>query len=271
MRATTSRSSSADPLDVKLTILGRSPAAPNPGEACAGYLVEAGGARVLLDIGPGVVAQLLRRHHPDELDAVIVSHMHADHMLDLATLRYVYPWRARPRDQRLRVVLPPGSADQLLDLARGVGSARHFEDSFRLSEHDGSSPLAFGGMALTPVETEHFIPCWGFRAEADGTLLAYTADTGPCDSLRVLADGADLLLSEATLRSVDEDAQPPERRGHLTPAEAGEAARDARAASLVLTHLPVDGDGSWAHRAASQAFTGPIAVAEPGRAYEVGG
>lgn len=255
---------------MKLTILGRSPASPNPGEACAGYLVQGRGARVLIDIGPGVVAQLLKLHHPDELDAVIVSHMHADHMLDLATLRYVYPWRARPREQRLRVVLPPGSADQMLDLARGVGSARHFEDSFRLSEHDGSSPLTFGTMALTPVETEHFIPCWGFRAEGDGAVLAYTADSGPCDSLRTLADGADLLLSEATLRSVDEDAQPPERRGHLTPAEAAETARDAGAASLVLTHLPVDGDGSWARVAAAAAFDGPIEVAEPGRTYEVG-
>ena len=256
---------------MKLTILGRSPAAPNPGEACAGYLVEGGGARVLMDIGPGVVAQLLKRHHPDELDAVIISHMHADHMLDLATLRYVYPWRARPRDQRLRVVLPPGSAEQMLDLARGVGSARHFEDSFRLSEHDGSAPFAFGTMSVTPIETEHFIPCWGFRAEADGALLAYTADSGPCDSLRTLANGADLLLSEATLRSAEEDAQPPERRGHLTPAEAAEAARDARASSLVLTHLPVDGDGSWALDAASGVFDGAVAVAEPGRTYEVGG
>lgn len=255
---------------MKLTILGRSPASPNPGEACAGYLVEGGGARVLLDIGPGVVAQLLLRHHPDELDAVVVSHMHADHMLDLATLRYVYPWRARPREQRLRVVLPPGSADQVLDLAKGVGSARHFEDSFRLSEHDGSSSLPFGAMSLTPVETEHFIPCWGFRAEAEGRLLAYTADTGPCDNLRTLADGAHLLLSEATLRSAEEDAPPPERRGHLTPAEAAEAARDAGAASLVLTHLPVDGDGSWARAAASAAFDGPIEVAEPGRVYDVG-
>ena len=256
---------------MKLTILGRSPASPNPGEACAGYLVEGGGARVLMDIGPGVVAQLLKRHHPDELDAVIVSHMHADHMLDLATLRYVYPWRARPREQRLRVVLPPGSADQMLDLARGVGSARHFEDSFRLSEHDGSAAFAFDGMSLTPIETEHFIPCWGFRTEADGALLAYTADSGPCDSLRTLADGTDLLLSEATLRSVEEDAQPPERRGHLTPAEAAETARVARASSLVLTHLPVDGDGSWALEAASGVFDGTIAVAEPGRTYEVGG
>jgi ribonuclease BN (tRNA processing enzyme) len=254
---------------MRLTVLGRSPASPNPGEACAGYLVEGGGGRVLVDIGPGVVAELLLRHHPDELDAVVVSHMHADHMLDLVTLRYVYPWRARPRHERLRVVLPPGSADQMLDLARGVGNARHFEDSFRLSEHDGSTPFAFGGLELTPIETVHFIPCWGFRAVADGRVLSYTADTAPCGGLEDLADGADLLLSEATLRSLDEDAQPPERRGHLLPSEAGEAAKRARARRLILTHLPVENGADAARREASQAFGADAEIAEPNGVYEV--
>ncbi len=254
---------------MRLTILGRSPATPNPGEACAGYLVEGGGSRVLVDIGPGVVAQLLQRHHPDELDAIVVSHMHADHMLDLVTLRYVYPWRTRPREERLRVILPPGSADQMLDLAKGVGNARHFEDSFRLSEHDGSSPVTFDGLSLTPIETQHYIPCWGFRIEADGKRLAYTADTAPCGGLVDLADVPDLLLSEATLRSLDEDAAPPEPRGHLTPAEAGEAAREGGARRLMLTHLPVNGEGDWATREASESFQAEVAIAEPSQTYEI--
>jgi len=254
---------------MRLTILGRSPASPNPGEACAGYLVEGGGARVLVDIGPGVVAQLLERHHPDELDAVVVSHLHADHMLDLVTLRYVYPWRARPYDERLRVILPPGSADQMRDLARGVGNERHFEDSFRLSEHDGSGTLRFGGLTITPVETQHYIPCWGFRLEAENRRLAYTADTAPCGGLSDLADAPDLLLSEATLRSLDEDATPPEPRGHLLPAEAGEAGRTGRARRLMLTHLPVDGNGDWARDEAADAFDGSVEVAEPSRSYEI--
>ncbi len=254
---------------MRLTILGRSPASPNPGEACAGYLVTGGRARVVVDIGPGVVAQLVRHHHPDELDAVVISHMHADHMLDLVTLRYVYPWRSRPADQRLRVVLPPGSADQMLDLAKGVGNARHFEDCFRLSEHDGQSALTFGALSMQPIETQHFVPCWGFRVEAYGRRLAYTADTAPCGGLTDLADAADLLLSEATLRSLDEDAASPEPRGHLLPAEAGTAARDGGSRRLMLTHLPVDGDGAWASQAAADAFGGKVEVAEPQRTYEV--
>lgn len=255
---------------MRLTVLGRSPASPNPGEACAGYLLEGGGARVLLDIGPGVVAQLLRRNHPDELDAVVISHLHADHMLDLATLRYVFPWGQRARKDRLRVILPPGSADQMLDLARGVGSARHFEDTFRLSEHDGSSSFGFADLTLRPVETQHYIRCWGFRGEADGRRFAYTADTAPCTGLKDLADDVDLLLSEATLRSLEDDAAPPELRGHLLPAEAGAIARDGGTRRLVLTHLPVNGsNGAWARDAAAEAYGGDVEIAEPMRTYEV--
>lgn len=254
---------------MRLTVLGRSPAYPNPGEACAGYLIEGGGARVLVDVGPGVVAQLLARHHPDELDAVVVSHMHADHMLDLVTLRYVYPWRKRPKSERLRVVMPPGSADQLRDLARGVGNAKHFEDSFRLSEHDGSRGMAFGGLSITPVRTQHYIPCWGFRAEADGRRMAYTADTAPCGGLEDLADSADLLLSEATLQSLDEDAQPPEPRGHLLPSEAGEAARRGGSHRLILTHLPVANGAAEARVSAGEAFGGEVEIAQPSAAYDV--
>lgn len=254
---------------MRLTVLGRSPASPNPGEACAGYLVEHEGSRVLVDIGPGVVAHLVSRHHPDELDAVVVSHMHDDHMLDLVTLRYVYPWRARPHDQRLRVVMPPGSADQLLDLARGVGNARHFEDTFRLSEHDGSSTFGFGTLELTPVETQHYIPCWGFRIQGGGRVLAYSADTAPCGGFTDLADGPDLLLSEATLRTLDEDAAPPEPRGHLLPAEAGQAARDGGARRLMLTHLPVNGDGSWARDEAAAAYGADVELARPDTSYDI--
>lgn len=254
---------------MRLTVLGRSPARPNPAEACAGYLLEGGSTRLLLDIGPGVVAQLLRRHHPDELGAVIVSHMHADHMLDLVTLRYVYPWRRLSPSERLEVIMPPGSADQLLELARGVGSARHFEDAFRLREHDGTTPLRFDGLTITPVETVHYIPCWGFRAEGDGRRFAYTADTAPCGGLSDLSQGADLLLAEATLQSLDEDAAPPEPRGHLLPVEAGEAARDGGSRSLLLTHLAVPDEGEAARIAAAEAFGGPVEIAKPLGDYEV--
>jgi len=129
--------------------------------------------------------------------------------------------------------------------------------------------MRFGSMTLTPRETQHYIPCWGFRAEADGQRLAYTADTAPCDALVDLATDADVLLSEATLTSLDEDATPPQPRGHLLPAEAGAAAREGRARRLILTHLPVEDGAAKARDDAATAFGGAVEIAEPARSYEV--
>jgi ribonuclease BN (tRNA processing enzyme) len=260
---------------MQLTVLGRSPARPNPGEACAGYMVEGGGSRVLLDAGPGVVAQLLLVGHPEELDAVVISHMHTDHFLDLVTLRYVYPWREEARP-KLRVILPPGSAEQMAEVARGAGYPGFWEKAFILDEHDGERPIELGGLRLEPGATKHYVPTWGFRIEARGTgeaggLLVYTADTAPSPLAERLSDGAELLLCEATLRSLDEDAQPPEPRGHLLPSEAGELARGAGARRLLLTHLPVnDGEPAAAARAAAETFNGEVAVAEPLGRYAIG-
>jgi len=260
---------------MRLTVLGRSPARPNPDEACAGYLFEAGGTRLLLDAGPGVVAQLLRLHHPDELDAVVISHMHTDHFLDLVTLRYVYPWRDEAR-RKLRVVLPPGSMDQMRDMARGAGYPDFWEKAFTLEEHDGDRPFEVKAVQLEPGPTQHYIPTWGFRITARGIdedtsrLFVYSADSAPCEQLGRLITGANLLLCEATLRSLDEDAAPPEPRGHLLPAEAGEIARRAGVERLLLTHLPAGPSGApEAREQAARAFEHEVAIAEPQRSYEV--
>ena len=169
---------------MRLTVLGRSPARPNPGEACAGYLIEGGGSRILMDVGPGVVAQLLRRNTPDELDAVVISHMHTDHCLDLITLRYSYPWIDVAK-QRLTVIVPPGSTGQLAEMALGAGYANFFDKSFIFVEHDGKRPIEVGNLRLEPEETQHYVRTWGFRITARGPdedpnrILTYSADTRP--------------------------------------------------------------------------------------------
>lgn len=259
---------------MKLTILGRSPARPNPGEACAGYLVEGGGSRVLLDVGPGVVAQLLKRNTPDELDAVVVSHMHTDHCLDLVTLRYCYPWIDVAK-KRLLVIVPPGATAQLAEMALGAGYMNFFDKSFIFVEHDGKRPVEIGNLRLEPDETQHFVRTWGFRISARGTgedtekILSYSADAGPCPALPRIADEADLFLCEAGLRSLAEDDPEPQSRGHLLPSEAGRVAREAGAQKLLLTHVPLPDGGKWAMEEASGEFEGPLEIAEPLKTYEV--
>jgi len=259
---------------MRLTILGRSPARPNPGEACAGYVVEGGGSRVLLDVGPGIVAQLLRRNTPDELDAVLISHMHTDHFLDLITLRYSYPWIDVAK-KRLTVIVPPGATAQLADMALGAGYANFFDKSFIFVEHDGKRPIEVGNLRFEPDETQHYVRTWGFRITARGAdedpdkLLAYSADAGPCDALPRIADKADLFLCEAALRSLKEDDPTPAGRGHLLPSEAGAVAQAAGSKRLVLTHIPLPDGGEWALSEARGAFEGEVAIAELLRTYEV--
>ena len=256
---------------MQLTVLGRSPARPNPGEACAGYLIEGGGSRILMDVGPGVVAQLLRRNTPDELDAVVISHMHTDHCLDLITLRYSYPWIDVAK-RRLTVIVPPGSTGQLNEMALGAGYANFFDKSFIFVEHDGKRPIEIGNLRLEPEETQHYVRTWGFRitaTENTDRVLTYSADSGPCEALPRLADGADLFLCEAALRSLREDDPEPQSRGHLLPSEAAATARDAGARRLLLTHIPINDGFEWALADARSVYDGSVEIAEPLRSYEV--
>jgi ribonuclease BN (tRNA processing enzyme) len=260
---------------VRFTILGRSPAVPNPGEACAGYLIEGGRTRVMVDVGPGTVAQLLRLCNPWELDAVIVSHMHTDHFLDLVTMRYSFPWKDEA-NPKLKVYMPPGATAQMETIARGIGIPEYFARSFAFFEHDGVSAIETGDLRFEPTSTVHFVPTWGFRmtarpASGDGAgTIGYSADSSPTPNLDILAERADLFICEAALRSVNDDASPPERRGHLVPEEAGEVAQRGGVGRLVLTHLPVNSDGgTWAVAQAGTTYEGPVEVADTLKAWEV--
>ncbi|MGH2455544.1 MAG: MBL fold metallo-hydrolase [Candidatus Limnocylindria bacterium] len=259
---------------MRLTVLGRSPARPNPGEACAGYLVEGGGSRIMLDAGPGVVAQLLRRNTPDELDAVVISHMHTDHCLDLVTLRYCYPWIDVAK-KRLLVIVPPGATAQLAEMALGAGYQNFFDKSFIFAEHDGKRPIEIGSLRLEPDETQHFVRTWGFRVSARGPeedpdrVFAYSADAGPCPALPRIADTADLFLCEAALRDLSEDDPAPQSRGHLLPSEAGQIAHASHSKRLLLTHIPLPDGGEWAMQQAGAAYEGPLEIAEPLKTYEI--
>lgn len=226
------------PGHLRVTVLGCSTAVPHPVMPAAGYLVEWEDVAILLDIGPGVVRRLERILDPRELDAVIVGHMHADHYLDLAPLRYLFPWadRASPR---LPVYLPPGGKARLDALAEAISERPGFFDAaYAVEEYDPALDLAIGPLIVTFAEGEHYVPAWGTAIEApDGSRLVYTGDTGPSGSMFEFARDADLLLVEATLESPDEDDP---RRGHLTTDEAIDLATRACAREALLVHYPPD-------------------------------
>jgi ribonuclease BN (tRNA processing enzyme) len=219
---------------LRLTVLGCSSAAPHAAWPASGYLVEWQDTTLLLDVGQGVVRRLESLLDPRGLTAVIVGHMHADHYLDLAGLRYLFPW-AEQADPRLPLHLPPGGIGRLDALATSISERQGFFDvAFDIDEYDPGVPLQVGPLTIRFVGSRHYVPAWGLSVEApDGARLVYTGDTGPSDTMIEFARGADLLLVEAALRQASEDDP---ARGHLTGEEAIDLARRAEARSALIVH-----------------------------------
>lgn len=219
---------------LRLTVLGCSSAAPHPSWPASGYLVEWQDTTILLDVGQGVVRRLENLLDPRQLSCVVIGHMHADHYLDMAGLRYLFPW-AEQADPRLPVHLPPGGRARLDALASAISERPGFFDvAFDMVEYDPESPLIVGPLTIHFVRSRHYVPAWGMAIEApDGARLVYTGDTGPNESMIDFTHGADLLLVEAALRTASEDDP---ARGHLTVEEAIDLARRADARSALIVH-----------------------------------
>ena len=205
---------SAVPGRLRLTVLGCSTALPAPDAAAAGFLVELDDTAVLFDVGQGVANRLGRLADARELAGVVIGHMHADHFLDLAGLRYLFPWAGRG-SSRLPVHLPPGGTSRLDDLASAISERNgFFDDAYAVDEYDPDTTLTIGQMKIRFAKGRHYVPAWGVSVETpDGARLVYTGDTGPSASMIEFARGADVLLVEATLNDSSEDDV---ERGHLT-------------------------------------------------------
>jgi ribonuclease BN (tRNA processing enzyme) len=222
---------------VKLTVIGCSPAWPNPGGAQSGYLVESGRTRVLLDCGPGVLGRLRETEPWPTLDAIVISHFHLDHWGDLV------PWvwgsmHQNGKHNRPELWLPPGGRESLADHGSRLGFPTMFEQVFAAREYEPHVRFAVGGLRITTVQMQHYrMAAYGMRVEADGATLAYSADTGPTEALDELAQAADLFLCEATLRDGAADGLP---RGHLSADEAVDASLRAGVRRLILVHRPVE-------------------------------
>ena len=264
---------------MRITVLGKSPSWQDAGGACSGYLVEDGETSLLLDCGNGVFSKLRRFRDYVTLDAVVVSHMHADHFLDLVPFSYALTYAPRqqpvPVDRwpgtdapaRPDLHLPSGGRDVIRRVVGSWGNEDLVEKAFRMHEYETTDELAIGSLRLRFHEVPHFLETHAIdMVSADGGgRFTFGADCRPCDELPKFAQGTDLLMLEATLPR-PERAGP---RGHLTPAEAGEHGRRANARRLVITHISDELDELWARDEASKAFGAPVEVAREGATYHL--
>jgi ribonuclease BN (tRNA processing enzyme) len=242
---------------VQLTIVGWSGSFPGPESPASCYLIDTGDFRLVLDLGNGALGALQRYTGLADVDAICLSHLHADHCLDMCGYSVFQNYHPDGPQPRIGVYGPRGTPERL---SRALGSEHlGMADAFDFTTLT-TGQIEIGPLRITTAHVNHPVETFGFRIEHAGQVLAYSADTGPCDDLIELARGADVLLSEASF--TDGPGLPADL--HLTARQAGEHAARAGAGELVLTHLVPWNDPATCLDQASEVFTGPLRLASSG-------
>jgi ribonuclease BN (tRNA processing enzyme) len=264
---------------VRITVLGKSPSWQDAGGACSGYLVQQDGYSLLVDCGNGVFGKLREVVDYVDVDAVIVSHLHADHFLDLlpfaCALTYAprqqpvpvggHPGTDEPARPLLR--LPAGGVETIDAITAATGLPGVVTRAFATAEYDPVEPLAFGPLTVRLHTVPHWVETCAIEVrDPAGRRFTYGADGAPSDALAAFAQDTDLLMVEATLPRPERDGV----RGHMTPAEAAGVGARAGAGRVVLTHISDELDAGWALDEARAAYPGAaVDVAAGGAVYEL--
>jgi ribonuclease BN (tRNA processing enzyme) len=261
---------------MRMIVLGCSGSGPGPASPASGYLVEAGGSLLVLDLGNGTFGALQRHADPWDLDGVALSHLHPDHCADVSGLVVHRRYHPRPpfdpTSRRLAVHAPAEAPDRLAAAYAPSAAERAGTD---LSDVLDLHPLVAGdvagvaGMTLRAAPVDHPCEAYALRVEHDGRSLVYSGDTGPCEELVTLARGADVLLCEAAWPHVTEAWSQPPPGVHLSGRQAGEHAARAGVGRLLLTHVPTWFEGADMLAEARAAFAGPVELVAPDACYDV--
>ena len=264
---------------MRLRVLGKSPSWQDAGGACSGYLVEDGNTAVVIDMGNGVFSKLRQFRDYVDIDAIVLSHLHADHFLDLVPYSYALTYAPRQQpvpvggfpgtDDPARPTLyaPPGAREIFRRVVGAWGNDDLIEKAFDLIEYEARSEIEIGPFRVRFHAVPHFTETYAMAIESSNGAgrIVYGADSSPTEELKDFAAQADLLLIEGTLPRPERTG----KRGHLTPREAGEHGREAKVKRLVITHISDELDSSWAHEEATEGFGGPVELAEEGAVYDV--
>lgn len=250
---------------MKLTVVGCSGSFPSADSACSSYLVEADGFRLLLDMGNGALGELQRHIGLYDLDAVVLSHLHADHCIDMAAYFVARYYRHDGGPAQAVPVYGPEGTERRLSSAYGdIPDEKCMSEVFDFRTLRPGT-FSVGPFSITTDRLRHPVEAFGFRVDHKGRSLTYSGDTGPCGALERLAAGSDLFLCEASFTYGKETI--PDL--HLNGREAGEFAAGAGVGRLVLTHIPPWTDPTVTVRDARAVYAGPVELAAAGAVYVI--
>jgi len=246
---------------MRLTVVGCSGSMPGPHSPASCYLLEAEGFRLVVDLGNGAVGGLQRYTTLNRVDAVALSHLHADHCLDMCPLWIARKYSAEGPLPSMPVYGPAGAAER-------IARANDNPDVTGVFDFVTLTPgrHQIGPFAVSTGHVAHPIETFAFRFEHGGHVLTYSGDTGESPVLVELAASADVLLCEAGFPELPD--LPPDL--HLCGRQAGQHAARADAGRLIVTHLDPDNDPAQSLAAAAGAFSGPVSLAAPGQVLELG-
>jgi ribonuclease BN (tRNA processing enzyme) len=253
---------------MRLTVLGKSPSWEDAGGACSSYLIEESSTAVLLDCGSGALGKLRVRIDYRDLDAIVISHFHADHLLDLVPLAAAFTYGPASSDGSTapRLIAPVGAERFFRGLEAAIDAEGLIVGAFPIEEYEPSSEITVGGVVVRSHPVPHIGPTHAIElTERSGGRIVFGADGRYSDELIAAARDAELLLAEATLADPDQG----DDVVHMSAAEAGRLAREAGVERLVLTHISDELDLERARSLAAEAFGGPVEVASEGATYEV--
>lgn len=237
---------------MKLTIIGPWGGYPKQNAASSGYLLEHDGFHLLIDCGSGILAKLQNILQPENLDAVIISHYHPDHIADIGVLQH-----ARLIQGFLGKTFPTlpiyGHAFDQNEFSKLT-----YKNITEGISYNPSEKLSIGPFQVSFLKTDHPVPCYAMRIEAAGKTLIYTGDSSFKEEFIDFSKGADLLLCECNFYG----NQNGKSAGHMNSMEAGRFARQAEVSQLILTHLPHYGHLADLITEASSEFPGIIKLAE---------
>jgi ribonuclease BN (tRNA processing enzyme) len=252
---------------LRVTVLGKSPSWQDAAGACSGYLVQHDDLTLLLDCGNGVFAKLRAAVDYRSVGEILISHLHADHFLDLVPFSYALANAARSsgpdHGSRPMLHLPTGGREVLRRIVGSWGSEELVDDAFAIAEYDPGDELQLGPVHVRFREVPHFIRANAVELATESGRFVFGADCAPNPALVEFARDADLLMVEATLPRPESGPD----RGHMTPREAGEHGAAAGARRLVLTHFSDEMDSGWAAAEAAAGYGREVELAHEGAVY----
>lgn len=247
---------------MKLTVVGCSGSFPGPDSPASCYLLEHDGHRIVLDLGNGSLGQLAKYVDVCSVDAVVISHLHVDHFIDLCSYHVARKYRPEGSAGPIPVYAPTGAGQQVA-AAYGFARADHLATELDFRSIDSAFEVGPFLVEATPVV--HPVASFAIRVTAGGRTLTYSGDTGACPALIEAARDCDVALFEASFLSTGDNP----RDLHLTGKQAGEHAAQAGAGRLVVTHLVPWNDDKAVLAEAQAAFPGACDLAYSGLQIDV--